>query len=372
MKTDKLGLYVHIPFCQKKCNYCDFCSFSGLSEHDRKAYIDELCKEILSYEDKRPEIDTIFFGGGTPTLLSVDDMAKIVDAIKRAFLISDDVEFTMESNPGTTCLDNLKGYIECGVNRFSIGLQSIHENELKKLGRIHSYNDFLITYNDLRSLGIGNINVDLMYGIPEQTIESFDSTLQAVTALGPEHLSVYGLILEEGTPFYESAECLGLPTEDKECDMYYHATEFLRSKGYSHYEISNYSRDGKSSRHNLKYWHSNEFIGVGLSAYSYFENKRYGNTKSYRDYLSGTGRGEYCEVIDQKEEMYEYAMLRLRLGEGISLSEYSDLFLVDFRLGREAIIEQLAESEYLICENDRIALTEKGFYVSNYIINELL
>ena len=372
MKTDKKGLYVHIPFCVKKCNYCDFCSFSDLSQDIRNSYIDQLCREILSYKGQEIIIDTIFFGGGTPTLLSVNDVNKITDTIRETFSIDSDVEFTMEANPGTTSRERLQGFIECGVNRFSIGLQTIHEKELKKLGRIHTYKDFLKTYSDLRELGIKNINVDLMYGIPYQTIDSFEETINAVLKLNPEHLSVYGLILEEGTPFFNYKEDLPIPLEDTECDMYELACKVLSQNEYSHYEISNYSKLGYESRHNKKYWNSKEFIGVGLSAYSYLDGKRFGNTKDLRKYLSGNGISEYCDNIDLESEKYEYAMLALRLSEGISLPGYQRLFSEDFLSGREEIISRLSLGGYVNINNDRLSLTEKGFYVSNYIITELL
>ena len=372
MKTDKKGLYVHIPFCLKKCNYCDFCSFSGINTTEKSAYVDAICKEIASYKNRKISIDTIFFGGGTPTLLSVEEMERITFAIKESFLVDSDAEFTMEANPGTTNYDKLSGFINCGVNRFSIGLQSIHENELIKLGRIHTYDDFLVTYSDLRKLGINNINVDIMYGIPYQTIDSFKKTLDAVTELSPEHLSVYGLILEEGPPFFNSSAELRLPSEDIECDMYDNACNLLNNRGYEHYEISNYAKPGYEARHNKKYWNCKEFIGVGVSAYSYLDGKRYGNTKRFDKYVLGLGISEYCDDVDFESEKYEYAMLALRLKEGISLLEYRNLFLEDFLAGREAKISALSSGGYICADSDRVALTEKGFYVSNYIITELL
>ena len=372
MKTDKIGLYVHIPFCVKKCNYCDFCSFSGISADIKAKYIDKLCQEILSYKNRSLSVDTIFFGGGTPTLLSIDDMQNIVDAIGEAFAIDGDAEFTMEANPGTTTREKLLGFVKCGVNRFSIGLQTIHENELKTLGRIHTYDDFLKTYSDLRSIGISNVNVDIMYGIPHQTMESFVATLNTVSDLSPEHISVYGLILEEGTPFFANSSRLPLPSEDTECDMYYLACDLLKNRGYHHYEISNYAKPGLESRHNKKYWTEKEFIGVGLSAYSYLDGERFGNTKDLQKYLCGSGISEFSERIDIETRKYEYVMLALRLSDGISLSEYKDLFSEDFTSGREETIARLASGGYINSNNDSISLTEKGFYVSNYIITELL
>ena len=372
MKTDKKGLYVHIPICVRKCNYCDFCSFSGLSRDTVRRYVQMLCSEIISYKGKGIAVNTIFFGGGTPTLLSVDEMKMIFAAINEAFLVDTDAEITMEANPGTTCYEKLAGYIECGVNRFSIGLQTIHENELKILGRIHNFSDFLKTYSDIRSLGVKNINIDLMYGIPLQTMDSFKETLDTVAKLEPDHLSVYGLILEEGTPFYSISDSLPIPSEDIECDMYSLACDVLKQYGYRHYEISNYAKGGFESKHNKKYWESKEFIGVGVSAYSYLSGRRFGNTKDLQKYLSGEGLSEYCESLSLEDEKYEYAMLALRLDRGITLSEYQKLFSENFLSGRETVISKLSEGGYIRLDNDNLALTEKGFYVSNSIITELL
>ncbi len=371
MKT-KIGLYIHVPFCVKKCNYCDFCSFSNIEESVRSKYIEKLCQEIDSYKTKNIVVDTIFFGGGTPTLLTTKEFANIVNHVKEAFLIDDNVEFTVEANPGTTNLQKLVDFVKCGVNRFSIGLQSIHDNELKKLGRIHNFEDFKQTYRELKSLGIDNINIDLMYGIPYQTLDSFEKTLDAVLSLVPEHLSIYGLILEEGTPFYSEQDTLDLPSEDSECDMYFLAAKKLAEKGYIHYEISNYSKVGKESRHNLKYWNCNEYIGIGVSAHSYLESKRYSNTDNIYDYIINTSEKVFSEELDVDTQKYEYIMLALRLKKGFSLSEYHSRFSEDFLAGREEFIEKMVSSGYINLTDDNISLTEKGFYVSNSILSELL
>jgi oxygen-independent coproporphyrinogen-3 oxidase len=327
---------------------------------------------MCSYKDRDVALDTIFFGGGTPSLLSPEELCRITNCIKESFRILPGAEFTVEANPKTLEREKLECFIACGVNRLSIGLQSIHENELKKLGRIHSFEDFLTSYNLARECGIENINIDLMYGIPEQTKDSFGRTLDVVSALKPEHISLYGLILEEGTPLYESRETASLPTEDSECDMYYLATERLRSLGYSHYEISNYALSGRECRHNLKYWRCDEFIGVGLSAYSHFDGMRYGNGRDVDEYLLSNGEKYDCESIGKQAAAYEYVMLGLRLAEGISLWDYKERFGSDFLLGREALVNRLISSGYLSLEDGRLALTESGFYVSNSIINELI
>ncbi len=373
MKAKPIGLYVHIPFCVKKCAYCDFCSYISADFPERSGYIDALCREIDGYAGREITLDTIFFGGGTPSLLSGADFAKIVNHIRSAFSLTDDLEFTIESNPKTLTKENLEAYIAAGVNRVSLGLQSANRNELSALGRIHTYEEFLESYELLRECGIENINVDLMYGIPEQTKDSFLVTLEKVAALSPEHISVYGLILEEGTPLYESVNSYRMPTEDEECDMYYLAADFLRERGYSHYEISNYAKAGLECRHNLKYWHCDEYIGVGLAAHSYFDGKRFGNTTDPYAYLnSKCGIITTEEAVDTDSAAYELVMLGLRLREGISLSEYERLFGRDFLLGREQKIAQFVAAGYISLSNDRISLTERGFYVSNSILTELI
>ena len=370
MKVKPIGLYVHIPFCVRKCNYCDFCSYDSLEPCVREGYISALKKEIESYRE-RGEIlvDTIFFGGGTPSLLTPDEFSSIMDSIESTFRITDDPEFTLEVNPGTLNEENLSAFVRHGVNRISVGLQSIHENERKLLGRIHNYDDFLKACSMIFRAGITNFNVDLMYGIPGQTIESFEKTLSAVTALRPTHISCYGLILEEGTKFWGVKDELDLPSEDDEVAMYEAASRILSESGYSHYEISNYARDGYESRHNLKYWRCDEYIGVGVSAYSYFDGKRYGNPSDINEYLSSSVK-EY--ITEESDPEYEFVMLGLRLREGISLSEYKDRFGKDFVAERRDAINSYIKGGYIILSGDRLSLSEKSFYISNTILTDLL
>lgn len=372
MKTDAIGLYVHVPFCVKKCAYCDFTSFPLCDFSWRENYIDALCDEIASYKSHKLTLDTIFFGGGTPSLLSGEEFLKISSAIGDSFEIARDVEFTMEANPGTLKRENLAAYISGGVNRLSIGLQSIHENELKKLGRIHDYSSFLKSHDMARELGIANINFDLMYGIPEQTTESFCKTLNTVIALQPEHLSVYGLILEPGTPLYERSGEVVLPTEDDEVDMYYRASDILSNAGYEHYEISNYSKAGKRCLHNLKYWRLDDYIGVGLSAHSFYRGRRYFNSSKVDEYFSEFGKGYICNQSEEFDHEFEYVMLGLRTADGISLNEYEKKFKHDFCDGREAKLKKLIDLGLIFLTDNQLRLTERGFYVSNTILSELL
>ena len=374
MTTDRLGLYVHIPFCVSKCNYCDFASFSGISRDVRNRYVARIIEEIQSYKNTPAiEIDTIFFGGGTPSLLTASEFDLIVDSIRDTFSVAYDCEFTIEANPKTFSLDKAHAFASRGVNRMSFGLQSIHENELKSLGRIHLFSDLINSVAMAREVGINNISIDVMYGIPYQSIESFSETLSAVVALKPDHISAYGLILEEHTPFWDVRDSLPLPTEDEECEMYDAACRILGNAGYSHYEISNYARPGFECKHNLKYWRDEMFIGVGLSAYSYYADERYGNSSKFSEYLSENfiqyRRGE---KIDSASFEVEYIMMHLRLKEGFDVFEYARLFGKNFVLGREEVIDKYSLGGYLCIDNNRIFLTEKGYYISNSIISELI
>ena len=373
METKPIGLYVHIPFCLRKCNYCDFCSEAASIEKQRK-YIDNLILEIESYKTpKKQKINSIFFGGGTPSILKGEDFLKIVEKINESFDLLEPYEFTVEVNPATLTEEKVDAFKKAKVNRISIGMQSIHENELKILGRIHTYEDFEHTFNMLREAGFKNISIDLMYGIPHQTVTSFSETIDRVTALSPEHISAYALIIEEGTPFYEMREGLPLPTEDEECDMYDILCARLGTAGYSHYEISNYAKDGKMSMHNLKYWHDEEYIGIGLSAHSYYGGKRFYNTDSFEEYFENFG-AKYRKEENEKVgiDKFEYAMLALRLSDGFSLSEYENLFGEKFAIGKESLINAYVDNGFLKIENGRIFLTDKGFYISNTILSELL
>lgn len=368
-----IGLYVHIPFCKQKCLYCDFCSSPHPKDH-YLLYVDSLLREIDGYSrSKKIKVDTLFFGGGTPSLLSHDQFERLVMALKKTFDFSLDTEFTVEVNPKTLSLEKLNKYKDLGVNRLSIGLQSIHENELKKLGRIHSFHDFLKTYDMVRAVGFDNINIDVMYGIPEQTMESFASTLRKVTELKPTHISCYGLIVEPGTPFYKMADSLGLPDEDTDYNMYRLACSVLGEAGYSHYEISNYAKDRFECRHNLKYWRDEEYIGIGISAHSYYEGRRFYNVSDISEYFDYK-----AEKIRLKEsdtvgiDNTEYIMLRLRLKSGIDFSDYQRIFCKSFLHGREEFIDKLISSGLAILDDAGFRLTEKGFYLSNSIISALV
>ena len=373
MATDSIGIYVHIPFCKKKCNYCDFCS-EPAGDEKIKRYVDVLCDEIRRFKKNgKLSVDTLFFGGGTPSLVDSISFEKIMNTLRECFLILPDAEITAEVNPGTVTEEKAITFARCGVNRISIGAQSIHEKELKNLGRIHTYIDFLNTVDLFQRVGIDNLSVDLMYGIPYQTVASFEKTLREIIGLSLKHISCYGLIIEEGTPFFKNRDFLELPSEDDEYEMYCTAHKLLTEAGYRHYEISNYGKDGYLSRHNLRYWQSKEYIGFGISAHSYFGGKRFYNTTDFDEYFT-RDEAKYRKTESRTDgvDPFEYAMLALRLDDGFLLCEYEDLFGRSFLAGNEEKIREFSNRGLLKLSDGRISLTHKGFYVSNSILTELL
>ncbi len=376
-----LGLYIHIPFCKSKCDYCDFCSFvpnnKGVVEH----YTDALILQMEDWSARcRPySIDSVYVGGGTPTYLDIKRIARIIDAAYRNFKIDKNAEFTVECNPATADLDYLRKLRRLGVNRLSIGCQSAHENELKALGRIHSYEQFVACFNDAREAGFDNISVDLMYGIPEQTPESFTETLTAVSSLGPEHISLYALKIEENTPFNAMRDKLVLPGEEAEYDMYNHAVEYLKTRGYDRYEISNFCRDGAASLHNLKYWHCDDYLGLGAGAHSYFEDERFSTTRVVRDYIDGLeiigtdiNIVASSEKIDSDECMDEYVMLGMRLSDGIVVEDFEKRFHTSFAEKYGARLDEFLEGGFVIRDEKGYRFSSVGMFVSNYILSSVL
>ena len=372
------GLYIHIPFCISKCAYCDFCSFTRFDERLINSYVDALIREIGEYKrEEKLLVDTVFIGGGTPSILTSLQLEKIILAIRDTFDLAKLCEFTVEVNPRTADKDKLSSYLALGVNRISIGLQSIHDNELKILGRNQTYQDFLAVYNSAREAGFENISIDIMYGIPSQTKESLNETLSTVISLSPEHISLYSLILEEDTPIYERADCLDIPDDDTVYEMYSLVNSTLSENGYFHYEISNYARQGYSSLHNMKYWQLDDYIGVGISAHSFFKGQRFYNPADRFDlstltrYINGETPRIFEENGSLDNNLCEFVMLGLRTARGISLSEFKARFGEDFMEGREREIDCLIKNGLAeICE-ERFYLTERGMFVSNSIICEL-
>lgn len=370
-KQLELELYLHIPFCVKKCAYCDFLS-APADKAVQLRYVEALKGEI--YQQKtlglNRRVTSIFIGGGTPSILEGAQMAQLLEAVHDSFSIETDAEITVECNPGTLTADKLSCYCQHGVNRLSIGLQSADNEELCLLGRIHTYEEFLQSYTLAREMGFENINVDLMSALPGQTKESWQHTLREVLSLKPEHISAYSLIIEEGTPFYHrfgpgaGEECL-LPDEDTERQMYYDTKDILKAEGYERYEISNYARQGFACRHNLGYWERREYLGLGLGASSLTEGVRYRNHKKLSAYLAGDYGHEDIHRLTRQEELEETMFLGLRKTEGVLLTE--ELLKV-----YKGVFERLEQQELLIRENGRARLTELGIDVSNYVLAEFL
>ena len=364
-----LELYIHIPFCVKKCRYCDFLSAPATPEA-RQEYVMGLCQKIRSYYDLAGmyHVSSIFIGGGTPSILETQQMRSIFDAIRATFPIDSDAEITVEVNPGTVDKLKLMAYRNVGINRLSIGLQSTDDQELKMLGRIHTYKDFLDTYTLAREVGFQNINVDLMSGIPFQTLGGWEDTLKKVAELGPEHISAYSLIIEEGTPFYEKygegerAEARRrreLPDEDTERMMYQFTKNILWSYGYHRYEISNYAKEGYECRHNLGYWNRTEYLGIGTGAASLINNKRF-------------VEGGEIEVLSLQNQMEEYMFLGLRKIEGVSKTDFRQTFGRSIENAYGKVLIDMYQKQLLEDTGEYIRLTEKGIDVSNYVMSEFL
>ena len=371
MNKDTLGLYLHVPFCVQKCRYCDFCSFAS-SEAQREAYTEALLSEILHAPEDMREVDSIFFGGGTPSLLSENAFSRIFSALQKRYKISRDAEITVEMNPGTVTGEKLSALKSLGVNRVSMGLQSSHNEELSALGRIHTYEQFLDSLSLVLASGIENVNMDLMYAIPHQSVQSFKETLARVIALAPSHISAYSLIIEEGTPFFRERESLSLPSEEEEAEMYALACEMLGGAGYRHYEISNYAKEGCLCRHNLRYWQGGDYLGFGLAAHSLYRGERMANTEDFRAYLKDPLSYESREKRDSAAEAEEYLMLGLRTSFGISPTEYRARFGRDLLVEKKEALSLFSKHGLLSASEERLCLTQKGFYLSNTILCELL
>lgn len=378
-----LELYIHIPFCFKKCAYCDFLSFS-CDEKTQLAYGDALIREIEYYgpQMKDSVVTTIFVGGGTPTWLDADKMVEIFDAIYTYFNVSGDVEITMECNPGTVTMEKLEKYRRAGVNRLSIGLQSADDEELEILGRIHTFEKFIKTYEMARNAGFANINVDLMSGIPYQTAEKFLHTLQKVVRLKPNHISAYSLIVEPGTPFYEAyksdlerqeagLQTEVLPTEDEVYRITKLTQQYLAQTGYEQYEISNFAQPGFECVHNIGYWTRENYLGLGLGAASLLNNVRYTNTSDLRGYLEGELRVDEMPV-SRKAQMEEFMFLGLRMNCGVTRQQFQDTFGIPIEGIYKDALEHLKAEGMLEINAGQIALTEKGQDLSNYALAQFL
>lgn len=373
-----LGIYIHVPFCRSKCTYCDFYSLTTKDDRLMDDYLDAVCAHIKESGALAPgyQVDTVYFGGGTPSFFGADGMAAILTAIRRSFDVYQDAEITFECNPDSVSSRLLRKLRSEGFNRVSLGVQSNDDKLLKKLGRPHDYNQVLNAVKKIRRAGYKNLSLDLMYGLPGQTLESWEATLQKVLELAPEHMSCYGLKLEAGTPLYDTQEYENIPDDDTQADMYLAAVEILRRKGYRQYEISNFAKRGLESRHNLKYWTGGEYLGFGPDASSDFAGKRFKIIRDVHRYIDGIFDGgtvlEEVQEVPLRERAGEYLMTRLRTTYGISGPEYEKLFLLPFG-ALEAYLENLRQhGQALRAEGGRWRLTAEGFLLSNTILSDLL
>lgn len=368
------SLYIHIPFCKNKCLYCDFPSYHGKKQLMNE-YIEELCREIKFRAKK--EIGTIFIGGGTPTYLDVSDIEKLGDTIKNLNL-SKELEFTVEGNPGTFTKEKLIAFKNMGVNRLSIGLQAYQNYLLGNIGRIHTVEDFISSYHLAREIGFNNINVDLMFGLPGQSMEMWLETLNKIINLNPEHISAYSLIIEEGTPFYEMylKEELSLPGEELEREMYEAAKKILKENSYYQYEISNFSKKGKECMHNLVYWNLEEYIGCGSAAHSFIDDKRISNVETIEDYIKRmkfeSNAVKDIHINSENETIEEYMFMGLRKIDGISLRKFRERFNRDVYEMYKEVIEKFIGNGLLIRDEDYLKLSSKGIELSNVVMQEFL
>ena len=369
-----LELYIHIPFCVRKCQYCDF--LSGPSDEETKdRYIEALLKEIRAAEHTEDyEIVSVFIGGGTPSALKAEAIASIMRTLQEKFFFCEDAEVTIEANPGTVDPEKLTIYRNVGINRLSLGLQSTDAEELKLLGRIHSYEEFLKSYEWAREAGFSNINIDLMFAIPGQTGEAWRQHLYQVAELNPEHISAYSLIIEEGTPFAD--QNLDLPDEDTEYQMYEDTAEILERYGYRQYEISNYAKQGYMCRHNAGYWQRLEYLGFGLGASSLYGGMRFSNTHQMQEYLKESRNPDQIRkdvtVLSRNEQIEEFMFLGLRMTDGISEKKFEENFNVRLMDIYGDILQKYEETGFMEHIETKWRLTRKGIHVSNHILADFL
>ena len=377
---EELGIYIHIPFCKQKCFYCDFCSFANKNEMQEK-YVETVINEIKIITHKENyTVTTIYLGGGTPSILNPEYIKNILQEIKSSFKILDDAEITIEINPGTVNEEKLKRYKEYGINRLSIGLQSANDKILKNIGRIHDYKQFEETFFFARKCGFKNINVDLMIGLPTQAIEDVKQTLEKIIQKNPEHISVYSLIIEEGTIIEKliNENKLQLPDEETERIMYWTVVNELKENGYNQYEISNFSKKTYESKHNTNCWKQKQYIGLGTSAHSYLNKKRYSNTNNIEEYIKNVQESNISKNItiheEQTEEstMNEYMLLGLRMIQGININEFKQKFKTDPTIKYKEILEKLQKENLIQITKTSIKLTKQGIDFGNIVWEEFI
>ena len=373
-ENSPVEIYIHIPFCIRKCDYCDF--LSGPSGPKEQAdYVQALLREIQAVEEgEGRSVSSIFIGGGTPSVLDERLLGDILKEIRNRFKVEEDAEITIEVNPGTANIGKLQAYREMGINRLSIGLQSPQDRELKILGRIHNYGQFLEIYQEARTVGFDNINIDLMSAIPDQTYEGWVKNLRTAAELEPEHISAYSLIVEEGTPF--AARKLNLPDEDTEYNMYEATAQILKEYGFEQYEISNYARKGRECRHNVGYWTRQDYLGFGLGASSLYGKERFANTTDMKKYLENSRNPEKIREkepsLTREDEMAEFMFLGLRMTRGIAKSDFQEIFGCTIESIYGGVLKKYEALELLQEKDDRIFLSRKGIHVSNSVMSEFL
>ena len=374
----EIGIYIHIPFCKKKCHYCDFVSYDNKYEKVEK-YIDTVIEDIdeeTKSFTKEHLVTTVYLGGGTPSFIESKYIKEILEKVRKSFNISGDAEITIEVNPGTVNEEKLKTYQMLGINRLSIGLQTTNDEILKTIGRIHNYSEFLSTYNLARKIGFENINVDLIFALPNQNIENVKKDLENIIELNPEHISTYSLILEEGTKLEEmikeNEEKYVLPDDDTERKMYWLIKNTLEKNGYKHYEISNFAKQGKESRHNINCWMQKEYLAFGSASHGFLDGVRYSNKKILSEYIFNFKNKDIEERLTREETAKEFMMLGLRMIDGVSISEFERKFKLNPLMYFRFEISKLVEEELLEVDLDRIKLTNKGIDLANLVWEEFV
>jgi len=373
----KLGIYVHIPFCKKKCNYCDFYSIKWNKEIEER-YINSLIKEIRSYNGMKYIVDTIFFGGGTPTITKPENIDILIKEVKNIFCVDENSEITIEANPNTLTCENLALYKKAGVNRLSIGIQSLNDEILKNIGRLHNSDEAIQAIKRSKELGFDNINADVMFNIPSQTIKDIEDTVTKIKDEDVKHISFYSLKLEKGTPMYvmEKEHKVIMPEENTEREMYYRGREIMENNQLLQYEISNFAKKGFECKHNLKYWNQEEYIGLGPSSHSFLNNERYSNPSDINIYCNDAEKNIFNrtvqEILDDKALEFEYIMLKLRLTDGMELNEFNQKFNTNFNDKYSKQLIFLKQNKLVVFIENNIKLTQLGMDVSNYVFEKFM
>ena len=358
--------YIHIPFCKSKCGYCSFVSYTGSDSSLRKKYVEELILEI-KVEYKSEDLKTLYFGGGTPSLTEPEDIKKIIQNIS----LLPDAEVTLEINPETVDKSRLTQYKKAGINRLSIGVQSFDDDILKAIGRIHTADKAIKTITDAKDAGLKNISLDFIYGLPSQSLQSFTNDLKTAVQLDIEHISLYGLKIEEGSKFFQNPP-ENIADDDLQADMYLAAIELLEQAGFKHYEISNFSKEGFESQHNLNYWNAKEYYGFGAAAHGYTNNTRYSNYCDLKNYFEKSSKKQYLHSQTKQEKLEEAIFLGFRKAEGINTNELNRNFDIDFEKEYKSILEKFTKTNHLLKTPSGYCLSNEGFLISNIILSNFI